>query len=498
MAASKDKRKIELGDWQTPPELAEKVCRVLLELGITPASIIEPTCGKGSFVLAALKSFPTVKHCFGLDISNEYLAETINKIKPLENRIASTVMQGDFFSFQWNKQLELMPDPVLVIGNPPWATNSVIESIDGKNLPRKSNFQNMKGLDAITGKSNFDISEWMIISMLDILRERQACLAMLCKVAVARKVLIHGWKNKMPFEWCSIYRIDAQQYFDVAVDACLFVVKLGKKNPVPQCKIYEDLSHNSLERVAAFDKNRLIPDTVLYEKWKHLAAGKDKPFKWRSGIKHDCAKVMELWREGNYLGNGLGETIEMEDTYLYPMLKSSDLANGEIKTINRYMLVPQHFIGEQTGPIKYNASKTWEYLKNHSNLLDKRTSVVYQNNPQFSIFGVGDYTFADWKIAVSGFYKNIRFRLIGPYEGRPVVFDDTCCFLSCRSKEEAALFYELLSSEAAGEFFFAHIWWDSKRPVTLETLNELSLIKLADFYGKNINENTGCRQLAMF
>ena len=499
MISPKNNIKIELGDWQTPLVLAKQTCQILLEGGVCPSSIIEPTCGIGAFLLAALESFPSIKQCFGLDISDKYLTETIRNIQPFTKNIASTIIQGDFFSFHWEKQIESMSDPILVIGNPPWVTNSGIGSIGGKNLPGKSNFQNMKGLDAITGKSNFDISEWMIIRMLELLRKRQACVAMLCKTAVARKVLLYGWKNSMPFEWCSIYKINSQQHFDVAVDACLFVVKLGTKKTTLQCKIYGDLNHNSFEHLAAFEGNRLVPDLVLYEKWKHLVANKEEPFKWRSGIKHDCAKIMELCRENNNLKNRLGEIVELEDEYLYPMLKSSDLANGEIESINRYMLVTQHFIGQQTSIIKYNFPKTWAYLQQHADLLDQRTSVIYQNNPQFSIFGVGDYSFTDWKIAISGFYKNIRFRLIGPYNGKPVVFDDTCYFLGCKSEEEATILYEILSSETAREFFSAYIWWDSKRPITLEILNMLSLVKLADFYGKNsISENSNQHQLTMF
>ena len=37
MNASKSKRKIELGDWQTPLDLAQKTCRILVEAGISPA-----------------------------------------------------------------------------------------------------------------------------------------------------------------------------------------------------------------------------------------------------------------------------------------------------------------------------------------------------------------------------------------------------------------------------------------------------------------------------
>ncbi|MFA5291599.1 MAG: SAM-dependent DNA methyltransferase [Phycisphaerae bacterium] len=500
---AKGKKRIELGDWQTPPDLAEKTCRLLLDAGVSPASIIEPTCGKGNFLFAAMEIFPSAKQCFGLDISGEYLPEVLRKIEPFKKHLAATITQGDFFSFDWQKQIESMPDPVLVIGNPPWVTNSGIGSLEGKNLPKKSNFQNMKGLDAVTGKSNFDISEWMIINMLQHLKTRQACLAMLCKTAVARKILLYSWKNGIPLEQCSIYKIDSRQHFNVAVDACFFVVRLGQKKPILNCRIYEELTPNSPCRLAALGSNRIISDMVLYEKWKHLITNQGEPFKWRSGIKHDCVKVMELKKAGNYFLNGLGEQVELEDDYLFPMLKSSDLANGEIETINRYMLVPQRFIGEQTNIIKQNTPKTWGYLQKHVDLLDKRTSIIYQNNPQFSIFGVGDYAFADFKIAISGFYKNIRFRLISPYNGKPVVLDDTCYFLSCCSEQQAVVLYEILSSETAREFFSAYIWWDSKRPITLELLNMLSITKLADVCGKNtllesLCENTSQHQLTMF
>jgi hypothetical protein len=499
MIAPKNNTKIELGDWQTPADLAGQVCRVLLDNGICPESIIEPTCGKGAFLQAAMATFSSAKECFGLDISDEYLSAAGDKIRPFVKSVKTKLVNGDFFFFQWEKQIEAMPAPVLVIGNPPWVTNSGIGSIGGRNLPAKSNFQNMKGLDAITGKSNFDISEWMIIRMLEVLKNRRSYLAMLCKTAVARKVLLHGWKNSMPFEECSIFKINSKQHFDVTVDACLFVVKLGGKQINRQCKIYSELNLNAFEHIAAFENGRLVPAIDLYGKWKHLAADSDEPFKWRSGIKHDCANVMEIFREGDFLKNKLGEVVDVDDEYLYPMLKSSDLANGEIKTINRYMLVTQHFVGQQTSVIKQDSPKTWEYLQKYADLLGKRTSVIYKNNPPFSIFGVGDYTFTDWKIAVSGFYKKLRFRLIGPYENKPVVFDDTCYFLGCRTQDEAQTLYELLSSQAAAEFLTAHIWWDSKRPITLEILNMLSIVKLADYYKKEVAFKTSDQhQLTMF
>jgi len=113
------------------------------------------------------------------------------------------------------------------------------------------------------------------------------------------------------------------------------------------------------------------------------------------------------------------------------------------------MLVTQQFVGEDTNCIRAKAPKTWDYLKRHAALFDKRGSIIYKNKPAFSVFGVGPYSFAPWKVAISGFYKTLHFVKIGPVEGRPVVFDDTIYFLPCWSEEEACFVEGLLRSEAS-------------------------------------------------
>ena len=39
------------------------------------------------------------------------------------------------------------------------------------NLPEKKNFMGLRGMDARTGKSNFDIAEWMLIQLIEALPE---------------------------------------------------------------------------------------------------------------------------------------------------------------------------------------------------------------------------------------------------------------------------------------------------------------------------------------
>ena len=59
----------------------------------------------------------------------------------------------DFDFKQISKQYST--EEILVIGNPPWVTNSKLSSLNSTNLPIKSNFKNHSGLDAMTGKGKF-------------------------------------------------------------------------------------------------------------------------------------------------------------------------------------------------------------------------------------------------------------------------------------------------------------------------------------------------------
>ena len=72
------KEKIEYGDFQTPLELAVRVCQQLLQLNISPDIIIEPTCGVGNFINAASSLFPEATRIIGVEINPQYLQEIKN------------------------------------------------------------------------------------------------------------------------------------------------------------------------------------------------------------------------------------------------------------------------------------------------------------------------------------------------------------------------------------------------------------------------------------
>jgi hypothetical protein len=475
MTHTAHKAQIEYGDFQTPLELAHKVCQKLVELGVNPDVIVEPTCGIGNFIEAASSSFPSANRIIGIEINSNYLEALKGKTKFLEDERIE-IKHKDFFQLDWSLLISQLQGQTLVLGNFPWVTNSQQGAIGGENLPEKINFQNYRGLDAITGKSNFDISEWMLIQVVQWLQKRNAYLAMLCKASVTRKVLSYLHAKKLNLAYCATYKIDAKKYFDATVEACLFFCKFDLNSQNYFCDIFSSFESSDYYRIG-YRNNILVRDINTFEKVKNFYQIKSQT-KWRSGIKHDCASVMEFHQVNNTLVNGLGESVDIEENYLFPLIKGSYVAQNQIQATDRYILVTQKFVGESTEHIKDSAPKTWSYLESHAKYLDKRKSKIYQNNPRFSIFGVGSYTFAPWKIAICGLYKKLDFRLIGQIEAKPAVFDDTVYFLSFDDEQVAYKTFQILNSSLAKKFYSSLIFWDEKRPIKSSILNCLNLIAL--------------------
>jgi len=479
------KQKTEFGDFQTPDGLALKVVRLLQQRGLQPASIVEPTCGIGNFIFAALKVFPNAHTLLGVEINPCYITRAAERIHALGPRAPVEMRQADFFSFDWPKVMQQLPAPVLVVGNPPWVTASRLASLESTNVPTKSNFQGLRGLDAVTGKSNFDIAEWMVLRLLDSLQTRVGAIAMLVKTSVARRILLHAWKSGKAISNAMMYRFDAQVYFEAAADACLLVIEVGGAHATTACEVRDLEYPHAPGHHIAFRRGALIADAEKLQRAFHLwlAEPGQSPVRWRSGVKHDCAAVMELEDKGVGLFNGLGERVDIEDDRIFPLLKGSDVASQSPRSC-RFMVLPQLRTGDSTDSLKRLLPETWVYLSRHADRLDARASSIYRNRARFSVFGVGPYTFAPWKVAICGLYKVLRFAVVGPRQGKPVVFDDTVYHLSFPEEEQARSVASLLESEVARSFFEAFIFWDSKRPITVDLLQRLDVLALASELGR--------------
>ena len=91
------------------------------------------------------------------------------------------------------------------------------------------------------------------------------------------------------------------------------------------------------------------------------------------------------------------------------------------------------------------------------------------------MFGVGDYSFAPYKVGVSGFYKKPLFSLLTA--DKPVMTDDTSYFLSFDNYDDAYTMMLLLNSKPVQDYLTSIAFLDSKRPYTIKLLSRLDLAR---------------------
>jgi len=474
------------GDFQTNEDLADSVAKYLCKGGVKPELVIEPTCGKGRFILAVLKEFKAIKKIVGIEIYYPYVWETKFGILDLflsekhSCKPEINIIHADIFNFNLKDlAAENKDSNTLVIGNPPWVTNSELSTLNSNNLPQKSNFKSHKGIDAITGKGNFDIGEYISLQILRNFDKCKGIFAFLVKNSVVKNILHNQWQSKHQIGNIRKLNIDAKKEFNVSVDACLF---LSNFNLTPEY-ICQEIDFYTQEEITEFGwhKDKFVYSISDYNKAENLD-GKS-PFVWRQGMKHDCSKIMELDRFNGHFINGFKQEVSPEKNLLYGLLKSSDLKDEVIDSYRKTTIVTQKKVGQDTSYIKKEYPQTYNYLDSNRAYFDRRKSSIYRGKPPFSIFGIGDYSFAKYKVAISGMYKRTTFSLVLPENDKPLMLDDTCYFIGFETIEEAQIAQKILNSNIVQAFLKAIIFFDAKRPITKDILMRIDMEKAYNLLG---------------
>ncbi len=474
-------RKIDLGDFQTPISLTDRICRYISSKGFKPQILIESTCGMGNFVLSSIKYFPSLKFVYCVELQPKYKDIFFQRLEKLRKNLTFEIEFhiDNIFTHQFSKRIKaLLQNPtnhILIIGNPPWVTNSEIARLGGINLPPKSNLKKLKGIDALMGKSNFDIAEYIIIYLLKQFSSCKGKIAMLCKLSTAVNLLKYINTLHLNISNIQFLTIDSKKEFGISAKSGLFLADLGEKG-VSICEMRNLYTNKKIDRFGWIN-SKFVANFELYEKYKFLE-GKF-PFEWRQGIKHDASKVLILKKTDSGLINGYGEKVEVETEFLYPFLKGSQIRKYQVNDTNHFVIITQKHPNDDTSLLmKY--PKLWNYLALHAESFDKRKSKVFKR--RFSIFGIGDYAFKPYKVAIAGFYKEPLFSLISPVNGKPVLLDDTTYYISFDSYKEAEEVWKLLNSSKVKNFLKAIAFIDTKRPYTKEILKRIDLSRLNSKY----------------
>lgn len=464
------------GDYQTPMSLAHQVCSYLYDVcTIHPTSVLEPTCGVGH-MLAAAQVFGAT-HYLGVELNADYVGQARAALGA-DERVR--IVQGDILTTDVRALLG-SAESVLILGNPPWVNRATRGALGAAQCATQSaRSLGLRGIEAMTGASNFDLSLPIMVKLAQDFRDSPAVMAMLCKTSTARALLCELKRQEIPFARCALLEFDAKKYFGVDTGACLLVLDLGGAG-ANGCELYHLDQPTQLVGRLEYVNGTLRPHRAtssLSALCESTPGSCSMP--WRSGLKHDCAKVMELTEVGSGLWrNGLEEVVALEPDYVFPLVKSSHIKSPLITSFRKAVVVPQRKLREDTEHLRSDAPLLWHYLSDHRSFLDGRKSSIYRGAPEFSLFGLGDYSFARYKVALSGFYYEPRFALLADPAGRPVMLDDTCYFLPAPSFEVGYALMLLLNCAPVQDFLRSLTFADAKRPYTQKLLGRLDVAKVA-------------------
>ena len=156
-------------------------------------------------------------------------------------------------------------------------------------------------------------------------------------------------------------------------------------------------------------------------------------------------------------------TASIEPDLLYPLLRGRDVKRWRAEP--SAWIIVTHLPGMRLNAIpekdmQINYPHTYRYLKRFESVLreraafkryfmrtDKRGRTV-ETGPFYSMFDVGDYTFAPWKVVWRYIASDFIVAVAGPWNDKPTVPNEKLMLVACGSAEEAHYLCALLNSSS--------------------------------------------------
>jgi len=190
------------------------------------------------------------------------------------------------------------------------------------------------------------------------------------------------------------------------------------------------------------------------------------------------------------------EVIEaLEPDLLYPLLRGRDVQRWKAQPSAWILMTqdPNVRRGYNEDWLQDNYPRTYGYLKRFEKVLrdrsafkryftrKPRTGRIVETGPFYSMFGVGTYTFAPWKVVWTRLAK-IEAAVVGLHAQSPIVPQETLTMVECSSGNEAHYICALVNSLA---FQFAAISYSQESGKSMGSKHILEHIRIRRFDPKN-------------
>jgi len=148
----------------------------------------------------------------------------------------------------------------------------------------------------------------------------------------------------------------------------------------------------------------------------------------------------------------------IEPDFVFPLLRGRDVQRWRALPSAYIIMVhdPERRIGVPEKEMKRKHPKTYAYLRNFEDALRRRASSsvrrLMESGAFYSMFGVGSYTMATWKVVWREQSANFQSAVCDLLGDRPILPDHKLMMVPCKSQTEAFYICGLCNSSPAGLF----------------------------------------------
>jgi hypothetical protein len=395
-----------------------------------------------------------------------------------------------------------------VVGNPPWINwESLPEGYRSasNHLWQRYGLFVHKGMDVILGKGKKDISTLMTVVALDAFLKNEGKLAFVITQSVWKTSgAAQGFRRFMlpgarPFRILSTDDLSSVQVFEgAATRTSVFVAKKGERTSYPLPYTYWQKTvrgktlgfDNSLEDVLAMTRrldfyarsvSKDDPTSAWLTTGEKAARALDKVlgrscYKAHEGVNSGGANavywldIVDRRPDGNLIVRNIIEgakkkvdqiTTVVEPELVYPLLRGKDVTRWRAAPQAHLLMVqnPKERTGIDERSLQEKQPKTYAYLKRFEQHLrqraayrkyftakDKKTGEIREKGPFYSMFNVGEYTFAPWRIVWREQASQMTAATVGPHDDTLVMPDHKLMLVDVTSEAEAHYVCALINS----------------------------------------------------
>lgn len=482
--------RLELGEYYTPQGVAELAVSSINGEQIKNESFLDPGCGSGIFLYVCIKekmekyenSEKAIKDIlrtvYGIDLNpvavksskltyilsllpliEETNVEEIEIPVFLTDALKLTREDDIYFS---GEKIDIQVDNL--VGNPPWITwDRLSEDIKEKwkeKYVSKLNLMPHKGTELRLGHSNDDISVPFIwVTVHNYLKENGSTSFVLKRNIMkntAGKLLRTTKVGDRSFSIANIEDFNDLKVFgdQVGANSAVYTFEFDQDTNYP-------VKGRSWEKVSSFDTEQKMLEgefqdiefvpvdetekfSPLIRKDAERSALGECEHDIRHGIKDDAKEVFKIDREEL-------ENLDLETELIYPYIKSRHIIKYGLLGHELHLVPIKNANEDNENEISSKYPNSYDYLQENKETLENRSSSWLDKGTFYNVFGIGDYTWSEYKVAWCRLGWKPHFSVISSVTDedvgeKKVIPGDHYMFIPTDNKNEAYFLTALLNS----------------------------------------------------